>query len=35
VLRDWQVQSCQFGFDGWLLWTWDTEESGNSWNALS
>lgn len=22
-LAAWQVESCQFGFDGWLLWTWD------------
>ncbi len=22
-LGAWQVESCQFGLDGWLLWTWD------------
>jgi hypothetical protein len=22
-LAAFQVESCQFGFDGWLLWTWD------------
>ncbi len=22
-----QVESCQFGFDGWLLWTWDLTQS--------
>ncbi len=35
VLHDWQIQSCEYGFDGWLLWTWDTEESNGFWNALS
>jgi hypothetical protein len=29
-----QVASCAYGIDGWLLWTWDTAESGESlWNA--
>ena len=23
ALVRWQVKSCKFGFDGWLLWTWD------------
>jgi endo-1,4-beta-mannosidase len=22
--QQWEVQSCQYGFSGWLLWTWDT-----------
>jgi hypothetical protein len=22
-LAAWQIESCAFGFDGWLLWTWD------------
>jgi hypothetical protein len=22
----WQVESCAYGFDGWLTWTWDTDE---------
>ena len=35
ALRDWQIESCRFGFDGWLLWTWDTEEARGHWNALS
>jgi hypothetical protein len=26
-LTAWQVESCQFGFDGWLLWTWDLTQS--------
>ena len=21
-----QIESCRYGFSGWLLWTWDTEE---------
>jgi hypothetical protein len=35
ALRDWQVQSCPYGFTGWLLWTWDTDEQPELWNALS
>jgi hypothetical protein len=23
AMQDWQVESCQYGFDGWLLWTYD------------
>jgi hypothetical protein len=33
ALLDWQVTSCRFGFDGWLLWTWDTTEQPEFWNA--
>ena len=25
-LVDWQQESCSYGFDGWLLWTWDTTD---------
>jgi hypothetical protein len=25
-LLQWQRQSCLYGFDGWLFWTWDTTE---------
>jgi len=35
ALRDWQIDSCRYGFDGWLLWTWDTEAQWGFWNALS
>jgi hypothetical protein len=35
ALHDWQVVSCEFGFDGWLLWTWDSEEQTDFYNALS
>lgn len=27
VLQSWQIQSCAYSFNGWLLWTWDTDES--------
>ncbi len=33
ALQDWQVESCQYGFDGWLIWHWDTVDA-NIWNAL-
>ena len=35
VLHDWQVESCQYGFDGWLLWTWDTDEQTDFYNGLT
>jgi hypothetical protein len=35
ALRSWQQQSCAYGIDGWLLWTWDTNEQPDLWNALS
>jgi hypothetical protein len=35
VLHDWQVESCQYGFGGWLLWTWDTAEQTDFYNGLS
>jgi len=34
-LQDWQFQSCTYNVDGWLLWTWDTNEHPAIWNALS
>jgi hypothetical protein len=34
ALVNWQVQSCGYGFDGWLLWTWDTTEQPDFWNAV-
>ncbi|HSF81779.1 MAG TPA: cellulase family glycosylhydrolase [Anaerolineales bacterium] len=34
ALHDWQVESCDFGFDGWLLWTWDTDEQTDFYNGL-
>ena len=35
ALHDWQVESCQYGFDGWLLWTWDTVEQPEFYNGLT
>ncbi|HET7855468.1 MAG TPA: discoidin domain-containing protein [Gaiellaceae bacterium] len=35
ALEAWQQESCRFGVDGWLLWTWDTEEQPELWNAQS
>ena len=35
ALLDWTRQTCRLGFDGWLAWTWDTEEQPEFWNALS
>ncbi len=35
ALVDWQAASCQYGFDGWLLWTWDTDEQPELYNGLS
>jgi hypothetical protein len=34
-LEEWQAQSCRYGFDGWLLWTWDTDEQPELWNGQS
>lgn len=31
---DWQVESCKYGFDGWLFWTWDLTEQPDFFNAL-
>jgi hypothetical protein len=35
ALKAWQISSCAYGFNGWLVWTWDTDEQGNLWNARS
>jgi len=34
-LAKWQAASCEFGFNGWLLWTWDTHEQTELWNGMS
>jgi hypothetical protein len=34
-LQSWQIQSCAYNFKGWVLWTWDTDEQPELWNALS
>jgi hypothetical protein len=35
ALQSWQHESCVYGIDGWLAWTWDTDELPELWNALS
>jgi len=34
-LIEMQVESCDFGIDGWLMWTWDSDEQNSLWNAMS
>jgi len=33
-LQSWQIDSCELGFDGWLLWTWGENPGAEFWNAL-
>jgi len=35
AIAAWQAQSCKYGVDGWLVWTWDTDEQTELWNGLS
>ena len=35
VLTNWQVESCDYGFDGWLLWTWDFLDNNEFFSAKS
>lgn len=39
ALQTWQADSCPAGFDGWLLWTWNTpgERPGEPaiWNGTA
>jgi hypothetical protein len=39
ALRSWQIESCRYGFDGWLFWTWDATEAAAGepplWNEMS
>lgn len=30
-----QAQSCAYGFDGWLLWTYDEDSNPDLWNGMS
>lgn len=34
AMRDWQVESCLLGFDGWIFWTWDLFEQPDFFHAL-
>ncbi|HET6846477.1 MAG TPA: cellulase family glycosylhydrolase [Anaerolineales bacterium] len=34
-LQTWQAESCQYGFDGWLMWTWGGAEMPDDyWQAI-
>jgi hypothetical protein len=34
ALTGWQAESCTYGFDGWLLWTWDSAGGfTETWNG--
>src|SRR5207248_520866 len=33
ALVSWQRQSCAYGIDGWLVWTWDSAEQPDLWNG--
>jgi len=33
TLVDWQVESCAYGFDGWLFWSWDPPAQPEFWKA--
>jgi hypothetical protein len=35
ALQQWQIESCAFGFDGWLTWHWDTVEDTALWSAVA
>lgn len=34
TLMNWQIESCGYGFDGWIFWTWDLDEQPEFFNAL-
>ena len=33
AIGDFLPDTCRFGFDGWLYWTWDTREQAELWYA--
>ena len=35
ALKSWQIAGCPYNLKGWLLWTWDTDEQPQLWNAMS
>lgn len=35
ALRKWQIDSCRYGFDGWILWLRGSEEKTALWNGFS
>ncbi len=34
ALVAWQINSCTHGFDGWLLWMWDSAEMPEYWSGV-
>jgi hypothetical protein len=34
VLVGWQVESCSYGFDGWLQWLWDSTDMPEFWGGV-
>jgi len=34
ALVGWQIESCTHGFDGWLLWMWDSAEMPEYWSGV-
>ena len=35
ALKTWQIDSCNYGFQGWLLWTWNETPRDGGWTAVS
>jgi hypothetical protein len=35
ALTAWQAASCPYGIQGWLVWTWDSDEQPELWSAQS
>jgi hypothetical protein len=35
ALHDLQVESCEAGFDGWLVWSWDIPAQPDIWHATT
>lgn len=35
ALMEWQADSCSYGFDGWLLWSWDIRHNNDFYNAVN
>jgi len=33
-LLGWQTASCTYGFDGWLLWPWDSADQPEFWSGV-
>jgi F5/8 type C domain/Cellulase (glycosyl hydrolase family 5) len=34
ALVNWQIESCTYGFDGWLLWPWDSADQPEFWSGV-